>query len=142
MKKSTYKLVVLILILAIFSYFIYVIYLLVRQPTDIFTVEEGKLYLEETDVGYVIRDEVVVKGNQYKNGMEQIKNEGEKVAKNENIFRYYSKNEENLKKQIEELDVKIQETMKSQTDLYSSDVKLVENQIDEEVEELNKVTDV
>ena len=77
MKKSTYKLVVLILILAIFSYFIYVIYLLVRQPTDIFTVEEGKLYLEETDVGYVIRDEVVVKGNQYKNGMEQIKNEGE-----------------------------------------------------------------
>ena len=32
--------------------------------------------------------------------------------------------------------------MKSQTDLYSSDVKLVENQIDEEVEELNKVTDV
>ena len=64
---------VLILILAIFSYFIYVIYLLVRQPTDIFTVEEGKLYLEETDVGYVIRDEVVVKGNQYKNGMEQIK---------------------------------------------------------------------
>ena len=88
MKKSTYKLVVLILILAIFSYFIYVIYLLVRQPTDIFTVEEGKLYLEETDVGYVIRDEVVVKGNQYKNGMEQIKNEGEKVAKNENIFRY------------------------------------------------------
>ena len=50
MKKSTYKLVVLILILAIFSYFIYVIYLLVRQPTDIFTVEEGKLYLEESDI--------------------------------------------------------------------------------------------
>ena len=34
--------------------------------------------------------------------MEQIKSEGEKVAKNENIFRYYSKNEENLKKQIAE----------------------------------------
>ena len=28
--------------------------------------------------GYIIRDEVVVKGNQYKNGMEQIKSEGEK----------------------------------------------------------------
>ena len=92
--------------------------------------------------GYIIRDEVVVKGNQYKNGMEQIKSEGEKVAKNENIFRYYSKNEENLKKQIAELDVKIQETMKKQTDLYPTDVKLVENQIDEEIEKLNKVTDI
>ena len=68
--------------------------------------------------------------------MEQIKSEGEKVAKNENIFRYYSKNEENLKKQIAELDVKIQETMKKQTDLYPADVKLVENQIDEEIEKL------
>ena len=29
--------------------------------------------------GYIIRDEVVVKGNQYKNGMEQIKSEGEKI---------------------------------------------------------------
>ena len=65
--------------------------------------------------GYIIRDEVVVKGNQYKNGMEQIKSEGEKVAKNENVFRYYSKNEENLKKQIAELDNKIQETMQKQT---------------------------
>ena len=51
--------------------------------------------------GYVIRDEVVVKGNQYKNGMEQIKSEGEKVAKNENVFRYYSKNEE-FPHQVEE----------------------------------------
>ena len=92
--------------------------------------------------GYIIRDEVVVKGNQYKNGMEQIKSEGEKVAKNENVFRYYSKNEENLKKQIAELDNKIQETMQKQTDLYPSDVKLVENQIDEEIEKLNKVTDI
>ena len=74
--------------------------------------------------------------------MEQIKSEGEKVAKNENIFRYYSKNEENLKKQIAELDVKIQETMKKQTDLYPADVKLVENQIDEEIEKLNKTTDI
>ena len=72
--------------------------------------------------------------------MEQIKSEGEKVAKNENIFRYYSKNEENLKKQIAELDVKIQETMKKQTDLYPADVKLVENQIDEEIEKLIRIS--
>lgn len=141
-KKINKKLLIFVVLLIIAVYFIYVIYLLVKQPTDIFTVEEGKLYLEETNVGYIIRDEVVVKGNNYKNGMEQIKNEGEKAAKQENIFRYYSKNEENLKKQIAELDVKIQEAMKNQEDLYPTDVKLIENQIDEQVEKLSQTTDI
>ena len=117
--------------------------MLIKEPTDIFTIEEGKVYLEETDIGYIIRDETVVKGENYKNGMEQIKTEGEKAAKGESIFRYYSKNEESLIKQIADLDEKIQEAMATtQTSPYQSDVKLLENQIDQKVELLNKTTDV
>ena len=123
-------------------YLSYIIYLLVKQPTDVVTVEKGKLYLEETNIGYLIRKEQVVKGNNYKNGMEQIKSEGEKAAKGETIFRYYSKNEDNLEKQIAELDVKVQEAMKKQTDAYTPDMKLLENQIDAKVETLNKLSDV
>lgn len=136
------KIGVLIISLIIISYLVYIILLLVKQPTDTFTVEEGKLYLEETNIGYIIRDEQVVKGNNYKNGMEQIKVEGEKAAKGETIFRYYSKNEENLENQIAELDIKIQEAMSKQTDLYPSDIKLIENQIDVKVELLNKSNDI
>lgn len=120
----------------------YTIFLLVKQPTDIFTIEEGKVYSQETLAGYIIRDEQVVKGEKYKNGMEQIRSEGDKAAKGESIFRYYSKNEDNLKKQIEVLDEKIQEVMSTQTNLFKSDVKLLENQIDEKVELLNETTDV
>ena len=58
-------------------YLFYTIYLLIKQPTDIFTLDEGTLYSEETDIGYVIRDEVVIQGENYKNGMEKIKSEGE-----------------------------------------------------------------
>ncbi len=141
-KKQISKTLLFALITIIVVYFLYIIFLLVREPTDIFRVEEGRLYLEETKVGYVIRDEVVVKGNNYKNGMEQIKSEGEKASKNEIIFRYYSKNEESLKSQISELDAKIQETVKSQEDLYLPDINLIERQIDKEIEKLNKVTDV
>ena len=112
------------------------------QPTNIFTIEEGKLYQEETDIGYVIRDEKVVKGENYKNGMEQIKSEGEKVATNEKIFRYYSSNEENLKQKVAELDEKVQSVMTSDTSLFSSDMKLLENQIDEKVSDINKITDI
>ena len=139
-KRNKYILFTILIVLTI--YFLYVIYLLIKQPTDVFTVEEGKLYLEESDTGYIIRDEVVVKGNQYKNGMEQIKAEGEKVAKDEDVFRYYTKNEESLVAQISELDTKIQEVLKKQETLYPSDVKLLENQIDQEVEKLNQLTDL
>ena len=141
--KQKKKIIISIISILLICYLIYTIYLLVEQPTDIFTVEEGMVYLEETDIGYIIRDEQVVKGENYKNGMEQIKTEGEKAANGESIFRYYSKNEDNLIEQIAELDEKIQEVMSKQTNLSSSpDVILIENQIDEKVEELSNLTDV
>ena len=141
--KKINKIIIGIIAILIVCYLGYTIYLLIKEPTDIFTIEEGKVYLEETDIGYIIRDETVVKGENYKNGMEQIKTEGEKAAKGESIFRYYSKNEESLIKQNEELDAKIQEAMATtQTNPFQSDVKILENQIDEKVELLNKTTDI
>lgn len=125
----------------IMLYVVYAIYLLVKQPTNIFTIEEGKLYQEETNIGYVIRNETVVMGQNYKNGMMPIKSEGERAAKDENIFRYYSSNEEMLKTKIEDLDNKIQEVMLNDKDLFSSDMKLLENQIDEKVEYINQIED-
>ena len=141
--KKINKIIIGIIAILIVCYIGYTIYLLIKEPTDVFTIEEGKVYLEETDIGYIIRDETVVKGENYKNGMEQIKTEGEKAAKGESIFRYYSKNEESLIKQIAELDVKIQEAMATtQTNPFQSDVKILENQIDKKVELLNKTTDI
>ena len=141
-KKNTQKLLVYVVFVLIFVYLIYAVYLLVKQPTDKVTVENGTLYLEETDIGYIIRDEKVVKGNNYKNGMEQIKTEGEKTAKGESIYRYYSKNESDLTKQIAELDTKIEEALEGQKDLFPSEIKLIENQLDEKIEQLNKTTDI
>ena len=126
--KNKKKIIIGIIFALISLYLMYAVYLLIKQPTDKVTVENGTLFLEETDVGYIIRDEKVVKGNNYKNGMEQIKTEGEKTAKGESIYRYYSKNESDLTKQIAELDTKIQEALEGQTNLYTSDIKLIENQ--------------
>ena len=141
-KHNSKKIILYIIILAVVIYVLYTIYLLIIQTTNIFTIEEGKLYQEETNIGYVIRDEKVVKGQNYKNGMEQIISEGERASTNENIFRYYSTNETSLKQKIAELDTKIQDVMKSDTGLYTSDMKLLENQIDEKIENISKITDV
>lgn len=142
-KKINYKKMVIAAIsLIIIGYLVYTIYLLIKEPTNVFTVEEGKLYQEETDIGYVIRNEKVAKGQNYKNGMEQIISEGERASTNENIFRYYSVNEESLKQKIAELDSKVQEVMANDSSLLTADMKLLENQIDEKVENINKITDV
>ena len=122
-KKIKKKVIIYLVLLLVLIYVIYTVYLLIKQPTKIFTVEEGTLYSEETDIGYVIRDEQVIQGENYKNGMEKIKAEGEKTAKDEAVFRYYSKNEEDLKSKIAELDTKIQEAMANETDIFTADMK-------------------
>lgn len=136
------KILIYVMLIIAVIYIGYVVYLLVKKPTDIFIVEEGKVYLEESSIGYVIRDEQVVKGENYKNGMEQIKSEGERAAVQEPIFRYYSKNEETLKQKILDLDGKIQEAMSNDDRLSTSDMKLLENQIDKKLESINQITDV
>lgn len=141
-KLNKKKIIIYVAFVLILMYLIYAVYLLLKQPTNKVTVENGTLYLEETNIGYIIRDEQVVKGNNYKNGMQQIKTEGEKTAKDESIYRYYSQNEEQLKTQISELDNQIQEALKGQKGIYSSDIKLLENQLDEKIELLNKMTDL
>ena len=145
-KKTTVnkkkKIILNVIIVAVLMYVVYAIYLLIKEPTNIFTIEEGTLYQEETVIGYVIRNETVVRGNNYKNGMEQIKAEGERAAKDENIFRYYSTNEENLKQKIAELDEQIQTAMTEDTSIFSADMKSLEDQIDEKLKEINEITDV
>lgn len=144
-KKVKNKKKVLVIYIAgvmLLIYLFYIIYLLIKQPTNVFTVENGKLYKEETDIGYVIRNEKIVKGENYKNGMEQIIGEGSRAAANENIFRYYSTNEENLKQKIADLDVKIQDTMSQEEGVFTSDAKILENQIDDKIQDINKVNDI
>ncbi len=145
MRKRNIKIIkriIVILVIALLVYFAYIVVKLVKNPTDTFLIEDGKLYDEESATGYVIRKETVIQGNNYKNGMLQIKSEGEKVAKDEPIFRYYSNNEENLQKKIEDLDIKIQEAMENQKDLYSSDMKLLEKQIEQELNEVIGIYDI
>ncbi len=124
-----------IVILCLLIYVVYLVVSLIKNPTDTVYVEMGQIEEQETVVGYIIRDETVLIGDNYKNGIEQIKTEGEKVAKGEAIFRYYSNNEENLIQKIQELDEEIDEAMAEEENiLSSSDMKALESQIDSIIE--------
>lgn len=148
MKKNKKKIntqkyfIFLIIVLFIVIYAIYTVFNLIIKPTDTFIVENGKLSSEETLQGYIIRNETVLKGENYKNGISQIKAEGEKVAKGEAIFRYYTSNEEKLKKKIEELDVKIQEAWENENGIFSGDIKILETQIETKLNNIYHANDL
>ena len=80
---------------------------LINKNVDTFIVNEGTLSYEEQVEGYILREESILKGNNYSNGLDQIIVDGERVSKGEAVFRYYSNNEDEIVKQIEELDKKI-----------------------------------
>ena len=134
-RKGRVFAVVLILAL-VFIYAVYLVAKLVQNPTNTFMVTNGKISQEESDIGYIIREETVVKGQNYKNGMVKIKHEGEKVAKGDSVFRYYSSGEEELKNKIAELDVEIQSLMQNEKSSFPSDVKLLESQIEKELDSI------
>ena len=115
--------VFIIILIAILVYIIYMVYNLIIKPTDTFVVENGKISSEETVQGYIIRDENCFERRNYKNGLVQIKAEGEKVAKGEAVFRYSTAGEEKLKSKIKELDVKIQEAWEKEDNIFSSDIR-------------------
>ena len=142
-KKSKIKVFFSILILAIILiYAIYLVAKLVKNPTNTFIVTNGKISQEESKIGYIVREETVVKGKNYKNGMVKIKAEGEKVAKGDSIFRYYSSGEEELKNKIAELDSEIQQVMQNEQTVFLSDIKLLESQIEKELNSVYQVNNV
>ena len=142
-KKNIKNLIMKIICLITIIYIVFAIYLIARTPKDTIIVETGTLTEEESATGYIIRDETIIKGKNYKNGIYQIVAEGERAAKNQTIFRYYGKSEDELQNKITEVDEKIQDALEKQENtVLISDVKSLESQIDDKIQILKTTTDI
>ena len=142
-EKRIIKIVLIAILIFILLYFIYNICKLIQNPTDVFIVKEGTISLEENVYGYIIRDEVVLEGEKTQNEIIQIKNEGEKVAINEPVFRYSSSKEESLRNKINELNKKIDEALENEEKLpYTSDIEILDNEIKIKIDETYEESDV
>ena len=71
-----------------------------------------------------------------------MKSEGKRVANGEAIYRYSLENEGEITKKIEELDNQIQEALQNETTLFSTDIKLIETQIEEKLEDVYENTNL
>ena len=142
-KVNIFKLILIgIIFIAIIVYVLYNIIGLIQRPADLFVVEYGKISAEEDCTGVIIRDEIVISGENERNGLVQIISEGERVSKGESVFRYYVNNENELNNNIKELDIKIQEALDGQNNIYSNDIKVLENDIDNYLEKIRRTNDI
>ena len=113
-KINVIKIIITIIFMVLFIVLVTNSTNILKNSTDTVIVVDGSLSFEEPTEGYVIRDEVVVQGENYKNGMVQIVSDGERAAKNEDVFRYYSNGEKDILEQIAELDEEINELIENE----------------------------
>ena len=100
--------------------------------------ENGEVSSIDESIGYIIREEKLFQGNNYKNGIYQLKTEGQRVAKGDPIFRYYTSNENDLIEKIAKLDSQIQDALQqNQNSIYSSDIAAIDSQIEERLKKGN-----
>lgn len=141
-KQFQKKYIIYVIFVIILVYIFYSIYLLVKSPNETVIIDNGVVTQEEVATGYIIREEVVLKGNNYKNGITEIISEGERAAKGQTIFRYSSVDEEEIKSKIEQINLKIQDTLSKQPTIFSTDIKNLEKQINEKLKDLRTITDI
>ncbi len=113
---------------------------ILKKSTEVFVVAEGSLYYEEPAEGFVIRDEIVLQGETYKNGMVKVVSDGERVAKNQVVFRHHSNSENSIVKQIDEIDEEINEIIENSGDPFvSSDISSLNTQIEETIDSMHNI---
>ena len=91
--KKLKKILAIIFCICLAIYFAYAVILLIIHPTEIYVITKGEIKEEEETVGYIIRNETVIKDEDNLNGIYAITTEGQKVAKDEVVFRYYKESE-------------------------------------------------
>ena len=114
----------------------------IKQPTNVFLIENGEIMQEEISTGYVIREETVVQGENVQNEILQIKTEGQRVSKGDAMFRYLNSSEDSIKSEIAQVDAQIQNAIDTSTSVPLSEVKPLEAQIKSDIDSLYKNNDV
>lgn len=116
---------------------------ILKNISQICVIDEGSIKFEETAEAYILRDEILLKGENYKNGMIQIIPEGQRVAKDSAVFRYYSNGEEDLLNKIATLDDEINATIESSgLMIFSTDIKNLDVQIEKVVNSMYNLNDI
>ena len=118
---------------------------LISKNESTYVVRYGNISKEESLSGLVIREEsmVTVPENQSATSMQKIITEGKRIAEGENVYKFYTKDESDINKQISDLNTQIQnEIANSDEKLVSIDTKLYDEQITSILKKISGPNDI
>lgn len=138
-KTDILKVVVFIIILI---YMGYLFSKLMKNPSKTFMVEQGILSLEENAIGYIIRNETVIEGENSTYELKPVKKENERVSKGDVVFTYVNKSEEQLEEKIKQLEEEISTILDNQKSIFNNDTKTLDSQIEMYLEEATGINDI
>lgn len=145
-KNNSFQILVISIILILVFYIaINSILSLVNKKSDTYMVKYGKVSKDETLSGLIIRDEKIISFPEGTNNdaVSPIIDEGKKIAKGENIFKYYTKDETDINKQISDINLQIQtEINKLDEPLSSVDTKIYDSQLETILEQISTPNDL
>lgn len=106
-------LIIVFSLIFLLFFVLYFIHQLKNVPIS-FTIKKGRLAEEELVKAIFIRKEEILGENGTKKRIEKIKEEGSRVAKGEDVFRYYSEDKQNIIKQIDDINIEINRYLQNQ----------------------------
>lgn len=131
--KEIKNVILLALIICLIIYIIYELVELISSPTEAVLVRKGEVSKEESAFGYIIREEEIITNQSAGENIERLKAEGEKVSKGEAILKYYTVEKELIAQEISETEAEIQQALESQNEIFSSDIKALDAQIEDKL---------
>ena len=140
--KEIKNVILLALIICLIIYIIYELVELISSPTEAVLVRKGEVSKEESAFGYIIREEEIITNQSAGENIEKLKAEGEKVSKGEAILKYYTVEKELIAQEISETEAEIQQALESQNEIFSSDIKALDAQIEDKLYNISNKNNV
>ena len=140
--KEIKNVILLALIICLIIYIIYELVELISSPTEAVLIRKGEVSKEESTFGYIIREEEIITNQSAGENIEKLKAEGEKVSKGEAILKYYTVEKELIAQEISETEAEIQQALESQNEIFSSDIKALDAQIEDKLYSISNKNNV
>ena len=145
--KGSFTQVIAIILVTIFLAYILFrsIFSLITKNESTYIVRYGNISKEEALSGLVIREENVVSLPEDVGSvsLQKIITEGKRIAEGENVYKFYTNDETDINKQINDLNTQIQnEIANSDEKLVSIDTKLYDEQISSILKKISLPNDV
>lgn len=139
-KSIIQKIMLIIFFIAFLIFILHSLFSQLKMSAMSFTIKRGRLADEEMVKGIFVRKEEIL-GEDGNLRLDKIKSEGSRVSKGDDVFRYYSEDEQKVTLKIDEINKEINKYLQSQKiNISSPENQVINEQIRKIIEEITRTS--